>query len=674
MKLLTAFSILAVVAIGVGWILLVPVIAAVRDAIDARRDRRRIMAEGTNAPGTVVRFRAGRHSGYQYVDVEFAPSAGAKVVTLSETASDAAIARAGLIIGSSVEIRFRPAAPRRGFIAQLAPPLRRRPGAPGDPSASEPRAYYVSYVIQNPPAPTGAPLWRAPVWYGAGELTVLGTAITLTGKQRRMFRLPTTFEKQIPLECIADVEAIGDVLRFVVSEPGSRIRPLMLRTVDAAEAAEIAAQLPVTRTAAFSPALAEATEFEQRLAEVTPLVPVNTALVAVNVVVFLLVAMAGGGFLTAQPEVMARLGSDFTPLTLGGQWWRLLSSAFMHFGLAHLAFNMWALLSSGPLAERLYGSSRYLTIYLAAALVGSAVSLWWHPIVNGAGASGAIFGVFGAILAYFVRGRRGVPASVVERHRNSVLAFIGYNLMYSLGRRSIDNAAHVGGLVTGFVLGYLLARPLDREQAPIARELKLTVAIAVIALGAVAVSAAWGPSLETLLDGRSLAELARAPARKPAVPASEPAPVVSRPTTPSATPTLAPTPQIFWGLTLGETRAEVLRNKGPAAAELGRRAIYRVSAADSSGQIEVRYRAGPQPEVDRVTAVYYVGARQAAPAELPYVIGLSGAEMSASFQLPVSSRVPNSDAEYETFRNGMTAYLWHWKVQRYGIEESQANP
>ena len=122
-----------------------------------------------------------------------------------------------------------------------------------------------------------------------------------------------------------------------------------------------------------------------------------------------------------------RFGSNFGPLTWTGQPWRLLTSAFIHFGVIHLAFNMYALYRGGVLTERLYGSARFAVIYLLSAIAGSVVSGWWDPLRNSAGASGAIFGVYGALLVFFAMRRADIPpqhAQVRRPRRAHVLCCI----------------------------------------------------------------------------------------------------------------------------------------------------------------------------------------------------------------------------------------------------------
>ncbi len=192
---------------------------------------------------------------------------------------------------------------------------------------------------------------------------------------------------------------------------------------------------------------------------------VTQALVAVNVAVFVAMLAAGAGLLQTDPLVHIAWGSNFASLTLDGEWWRLGTATFLHFGLLHLVFNMWALWASGGLVERLFGPGRFAFIYAGSGLVASLASVAWNPLVNSAGASGAIFGVLGAQLAFFMRARHGIPAEVIRAQRNSTLTFIAYAVIFGITVPGIDNAAHLGGLATGTGLGWLLA-PSSRRPAP----------------------------------------------------------------------------------------------------------------------------------------------------------------------------------------------------------------
>jgi rhomboid protease GluP len=176
------------------------------------------------------------------------------------------------------------------------------------------------------------------------------------------------------------------------------------------------------------------------------------------VLVFLMMVLQGVPVFNPTADSVLRWGADYGPLTLQGQWWRMVVSTFLHFGLIHLLFNMFVLFSIGLFLESLAGSVPFVALYLVCGLGGSAASLAWHPSIVSAGASGAIFGLYGALLGFLVRHRGSIPAESLASVRKGALTFIGYNLLYGL-RPGVDMAAHLGGLSTGFVLGLFLIRP-----------------------------------------------------------------------------------------------------------------------------------------------------------------------------------------------------------------------
>jgi rhomboid protease GluP len=184
---------------------------------------------------------------------------------------------------------------------------------------------------------------------------------------------------------------------------------------------------------------------------------VTPALIGAYAVVYLVLASRSDGWLTLDGHLVARFGSNYAPRTLGGEPWRLVSNTFIHLGVLHLVLNTWALVAIGPVAERLYGPMRLALVYIAAGLGASVASLWWNPAVNSAGASGAIFGVLGALLAPGVGRREGAPGVEVAARRTMPVAIVGTSLLFGVVVPGVDNAAHVGGLVTGFVCALLLA-------------------------------------------------------------------------------------------------------------------------------------------------------------------------------------------------------------------------
>jgi rhomboid protease GluP len=204
----------------------------------------------------------------------------------------------------------------------------------------------------------------------------------------------------------------------------------------------------------------------------------------INVAVFLGMLFAGVSILdNPSGQDLVRWGANFGPYTLGGQYWRLLTCVFVHGSLLHIAFNMWCLWDLGALAESLYGHWTFAVVYLLAGVGGSLGSVIWNPNVLGVGASGAIFGIAGALIASFYLGEFSLPRAAVMGTLRSVVTFVGYNLVFGAVMSRVDNAAHVGGLVTGLILGALIARVAPDRDAPMRRIAVLALAIVLIGGG-----------------------------------------------------------------------------------------------------------------------------------------------------------------------------------------------
>jgi len=188
--------------------------------------------------------------------------------------------------------------------------------------------------------------------------------------------------------------------------------------------------------------------------------PVTTALVSINVAVFVAMTLTGVSPVEPTTAQLVRWGANWGPLSLGLQPWRILSSNYLHVGIIHIGLNMWCLWNLGFLAERVFDPWTYVLTYTACGLSGSIASLWRHPMVPGAGASGAIFGLAGALIAALYLGHLPIPREAVRGTLRSLVAFAGYNLFFGAVVPAIDNSAHIGGLVCGLVLGAFLARHL----------------------------------------------------------------------------------------------------------------------------------------------------------------------------------------------------------------------
>jgi membrane associated rhomboid family serine protease len=186
---------------------------------------------------------------------------------------------------------------------------------------------------------------------------------------------------------------------------------------------------------------------------------VTWAIILINVAVFLidtgLSGLAGVSFFGNGGPLVER-GLVFGPAVAAGEWWRLFTSAFLHLGLLHLAFNMYALYLFGPIIEQMYGHLEYAVAYLLCALGGSVLTILAAPGSAAAGASGAVFGLFG--LAFVVSRRRHL---LLGSQTRAILSQVGtllvINLVLTFSIPSISWTGHVGGLLVGIVIGWLLA-------------------------------------------------------------------------------------------------------------------------------------------------------------------------------------------------------------------------
>ena len=193
-----------------------------------------------------------------------------------------------------------------------------------------------------------------------------------------------------------------------------------------------------------------------------------------NLAVFLATAYASSTVMDFPGDALA-WGANIGPYTLSGQWWRLLSYMFLHGGLMHIAFNMWCLWDLGALCESLYGRWTFGALYLLTGVGGGLASVAWNPGTFSVGASGAIFGLAGALLASFYLGEFSVPRAALSGPLKSLAFFVGFNLFFGQVVGGIDNACHIGGLITGLILGALIARVAPQHDRPLRRAAVLSV-------------------------------------------------------------------------------------------------------------------------------------------------------------------------------------------------------
>ena len=171
--------------------------------------------------------------------------------------------------------------------------------------------------------------------------------------------------------------------------------------------------------------------------------------------------ISGVHILLPENQDLVNWGANFRPLTLEGQWWRLFTACFLHIGIFHLLLNMYALLYIGLLLEPYLGKTRFLAAYLISGIAASLTSLWWNDLTISAGASGAIFGMYGVFLALLTTNL--FDSSVKKALLTSIVVFVGYNILNGLKPDSgIDNAAHIGGLLSGLIIGYAFIPSLKK--------------------------------------------------------------------------------------------------------------------------------------------------------------------------------------------------------------------
>lgn len=184
-------------------------------------------------------------------------------------------------------------------------------------------------------------------------------------------------------------------------------------------------------------------------------VVITWLLLAINIIVWLLMQLLGG-FLNQDVDVLLRFGAIFGPLIATGEYWRFFTAMFLHAGIIHLFFNCFALFIFGRLVEGVYGNARFTAIYLLAGLSGGVLSYMFNRTAIAVGASGAIFGILGALAAYFVV-HRNTLGEMGRRNLTGLATIAAINLAIGLLIPNIDNWAHFGGLAGGFVMGLALA-------------------------------------------------------------------------------------------------------------------------------------------------------------------------------------------------------------------------
>ncbi len=187
----------------------------------------------------------------------------------------------------------------------------------------------------------------------------------------------------------------------------------------------------------------------------------TSTLVAVNIAMYALTwylsqaaSSEGGGMGDIRGDVLVRLGATAGPWVFAGQWWRLVTAMFLHAGLLHIGMNLWCLIALGPAVESLFPTTKFVVLYLVTGVAGFLLSGWWRPGPS-VGASGAILGLIGILIGVSFR-----HGSLGQASRGQLWVWVIYIFVQGLVGGffgfGTDNAAHLGGLVTGLALGYVI--------------------------------------------------------------------------------------------------------------------------------------------------------------------------------------------------------------------------
>jgi rhomboid protease GluP len=206
----------------------------------------------------------------------------------------------------------------------------------------------------------------------------------------------------------------------------------------------------------------------QQLVSRVPKIWVTIFIIAINLVIFVAMLMNGAGLWHSSRNVQLAWGANFGPATQYGEWWRLASALFLHFGVIHLALNMWSLWDVGQLVERMYKPARFVAIYLLSGLFGNLVSLVMHgnAAVSG-GASGAIFGLYAAAFVFLWRERAAITVHEFRWLFWGALGFSSFYIIMGFFVPVIDNAAHIGGFIAGALTSIVFSQSITARIMPI---------------------------------------------------------------------------------------------------------------------------------------------------------------------------------------------------------------
>jgi rhomboid protease GluP len=227
---------------------------------------------------------------------------------------------------------------------------------------------------------------------------------------------------------------------------------------------------------------ARLTQFQDQLAAKSPVPWITLGIISINFAIYAGMLLTGVHPLNPSIPSLLQWGANLGSVTTSGQWWRLITCTFLHIGIIHILFNMYVLWEIGRFMERLVGRVGFAVVYFLAGLSGSVASMWWNPYIVSAGASGAIFGLYGCLIGYLLARSQDIPADVAKHLKRNALVFLACNLLWGLAHHGIDMAGHLGGLLGGLGCGFAMAKRLGAEGLEAKSRITLQVFLSGLAI------------------------------------------------------------------------------------------------------------------------------------------------------------------------------------------------
>lgn len=235
--------------------------------------------------------------------------------------------------------------------------------------------------------------------------------------------------------------------------------------------------------------------------------PLTRLLIGVNILIWGVAFFWGDTLGIRTPyfnnsQLVLYTGMKVNPLVADGQWWRLISSQFVHLDFMHIAFNAYGLYVLGPMVERFYGWKRFLTLYLASGTIGALASYYFIAAPSG-GASGAIYGLVGVLLVFGVKYRNELPKRVSKALTMGMLPWVAFSIGIGfLDSLPMDNGAHLGGLISGGLMVLITRSKLRPGAGKLRLGDKLAWAGTIIALVALVwTGVQWGTEVGRCVTG-----------------------------------------------------------------------------------------------------------------------------------------------------------------------------